>query len=149
MARDPSAALAVSSKAARTASSAATYPRLICKVEVAGRDWRDAGFGGNFDLLCQFDKLTRREAARSIEVVMDQFRALRSPRLGKPLGGGNQAADFATAGARPVGGMEFRMANGVDRFRGQHQRPRNCGAVARNRRAKPSRRRMSPRAIWA
>jgi len=58
---------------------------------------------------------------------MDQFAALAFAQdLGKPLGGGNQAADFATAGRDRAWRMEFRMAMASSVSEAQHQRPSNC-----------------------
>ena len=90
MAREPSAARAVSSKAARTVSRAADHIlgfELQCAAAVDNR--LDAAFGRDLHLRRQIGQIdTARGLPGAVEIVVDQFAALAlAKHLGKPVGG--------------------------------------------------------------
>ena len=136
MAREPSAALAVSSKAARTASSAASISSaLICKVEApATIGWMPPSVATS-TWLRQVGQI---DAARglpgTIKIVMDQFAALAFAKdLGKPVGGGDQTRNFAPVRRQWRGGLKFGIGDGVERIGGLGQRARNPARNRQNR----------------
>ena len=64
---------------------------------------------------------------RAIEIVMHQFAALAfADHVGKPVGGGEQAGDFAARRLQLRGGIKLGIGDGVERIGYLSERPYDC-----------------------